>query len=104
MNGSRDRYKERLVADLKHVMTDVDDLLRATGGPAGDQADELRDRLQARVRQAQRTLSDLEGDVLEQARAAAKVADDYVRDHRWVAVGAAAGVGLLVGLLLQHRR
>ena len=31
-------------------------------------------------------------------------ADGYVRENPWLAIGAAAGVGLLVGLLLRSRR
>ena len=29
--------------------------------------------------------------------------DDYVHDHPWQAVGVAAGVGLLIGLLLNRK-
>jgi ElaB/YqjD/DUF883 family membrane-anchored ribosome-binding protein len=38
------------------------------------------------------------------ARQLRQNADGYVRDNPWIAVGAAAGVGLLVGYMLRTRR
>jgi ElaB/YqjD/DUF883 family membrane-anchored ribosome-binding protein len=33
----------------------------------------------------------------------ARATDDYVHEHPWRAVGAAAGVGLIIGLLISRR-
>ena len=41
--------------------------------------------------------------LVEKARIAARATDDYVRKNPWRAVGAAAGVGLVVGLLIGRR-
>ena len=38
------------------------------------------------------------------ARRLSHTADGYVRDNPWLAIGAAAGVGLIVGFLLRGRR
>jgi ElaB/YqjD/DUF883 family membrane-anchored ribosome-binding protein len=35
-------------------------------------------------------------------RRAAETTDDYVRERPWAVIGAAAGVGLLIGLLLRR--
>ena len=42
--------------------------------------------------------------VTAKARAVARDADSCVRASPWIAIGAAAGVGLLAGLLLARRR
>jgi ElaB/YqjD/DUF883 family membrane-anchored ribosome-binding protein len=42
----------------------------------------------------------LEREALEQARAAARNADEYVHAKPWQAVGIAAGAGALAGVLL----
>jgi ElaB/YqjD/DUF883 family membrane-anchored ribosome-binding protein len=39
----------------------------------------------------------------EKARTAARTTDDYVRDNPWRAVGIAAGVGFLLGLIGRRR-
>ena len=41
---------------------------------------------------------------MEEAKAAAKATDRYVRDNPWQAVGIAAGVSFLVGWMLGHGR
>ena len=41
--------------------------------------------------------------IAEKAKAAGHAADDYVHDHPWQSVGVAAGVGLLLGMLLSRR-
>jgi ElaB/YqjD/DUF883 family membrane-anchored ribosome-binding protein len=33
----------------------------------------------------------------------ARATDDYVHEHPWKSIGVAAGVGLLVGLLIGRR-
>ena len=44
-----------------------------------------------------------EQEVLTRAKEAARDADGYVREHPWQAVGIAAGVGLLLGILISRR-
>ena len=41
--------------------------------------------------------------VVEKTKAAARATDDYVHDNPWKAVGVAAGVGFLLGLLVNRR-
>ena len=36
-------------------------------------------------------------------RQVANAADEYVHEHPWSAVGVAAGIGLIVGLLMSRR-
>jgi ElaB/YqjD/DUF883 family membrane-anchored ribosome-binding protein len=45
----------------------------------------------------------MQGDAVDRARDAARATDDYVHDNPWQAVGAAAAVGFVVGMLMTRR-
>ena len=94
---------DRLVNDLKVVISDAEELLRNTAGDVSTTASELRVRMQARLQQAKANLGQLQEATVARAKAAGVAADDYVHDNPWRAIGAAAGVGLVIGLLIGRR-
>ncbi|MFM7627367.1 MAG: glycine zipper domain-containing protein, partial [Gammaproteobacteria bacterium] len=65
---------DRILDDLRRAVEDAESLLRETSGAVGDRA-----------------------------RDVARDTEDYVRRNPWQAVGIAAGVGLLLGVLLNRR-
>ena len=81
-----------LMDDLRAVMADAEELLRATAGEAGPKVQEARARAEETLRN---TREHLEG--------AGRQLDAQVREHPWAAVGVAAGIGLLVGVLLARK-
>ncbi|WP_290867706.1 YqjD family protein [Aquabacterium sp.] len=95
--------KDKLMADLKLVLADAEALLAATAGEAGEGVAELRGRVQATLSQAKSGLIDAQAAVVERAKAAAKATDGYVHESPWKAVGIAAGVGLLLGIVIGRR-
>ncbi len=95
--------KDKLVADLKVVVADAEELLAATAQSTGEKVAELRERLQENLRNARYRLADAEAALRERTREVAKATDHYVHEHPWKAIGVAAGVGLLVGLLIGRR-
>ena len=99
----QDVTKDKLIEDLKVVAQDVEELLRATASQTGEKIAAARTRAEETLRSARMRLSETSDDVAESARAAATAADDYVRDNPWQAVGIAAGIGLVVGLVLGRR-
>ena len=94
---------DQLLADLKTVMNDAEALLRATSTQTGEKIQEVRARAEQSLRQAKERLSSIEDEALRRAREVADATDEYVRENPWQSVGIAAGVGLLVGLLLARR-
>jgi ElaB/YqjD/DUF883 family membrane-anchored ribosome-binding protein len=94
---------DQLLADLKTVMNDAEALLRATSTQTGEKIQEVRARAEESLRQAKQRLSTIEDEALRRAREVADATDEYVRENPWQSVGIAAGVGLLVGLLLTRR-
>ena len=95
--------KEKLVSDLKIVVSDAEELLRATAGAAGEKAGELRERIAIRLRDAKERLQDAEAALVDKTKAAARATDDFVHAQPWKAVGVAAALGLALGVLIGRR-
>jgi ElaB/YqjD/DUF883 family membrane-anchored ribosome-binding protein len=95
--------KEKLVSDLKAVVSDAEEILRATAGAAGDKVGELRVRIEGRLRDAKERLADAEAILVDKTKAAARATDDFVHDQPWKAVGVAAALGLALGVLIGRR-
>src|SRR5712664_2086693 len=94
---------EKLAADLRLVISDAEALLRATDGQAGEATAAARAKMQESLESAKLKLGPLGEEAAEQARAAGRAADDYVRANPWQAVGIAALVGIALGLLISRR-
>lgn len=99
-----DVSKEKLMQDLRVVVADAEELLRATAGQAGEKVSSARERIQENLAAAKERLVAAEEAVVAKTRQAAKATDDYVHENPWKAVGIGAGVGLIVGLLIGRGR
>ncbi len=95
--------REKMIADLRLVVADAEELLKMTADEVGESALGLRERLQDRLSQAKHRLLTLQSTVTDGAKAAGHAADDYVHDHPWQSVAIGAGVGVLIGLLIGRR-
>lgn len=95
--------RDKLMSDLRGVIADAEELLRLGAGQTGAGAGEWRERVEARLTQARDRLLHLQESAIAKAKAAGHAADDYVHEHPWKAIGAAAGAGLIVGLLIGRR-
>jgi len=94
---------DKLLDDLKAVVNDADELLKATAGQAGERMSEARSRAEASVRAARKRMSGLQDDVVAQTKEVADQADAYVRKNPWQAVGIALAAGVIVGLMIGRR-
>jgi ElaB/YqjD/DUF883 family membrane-anchored ribosome-binding protein len=88
---------EKLVTDVKVLVSDVEELLKATAAQSGDKIAATRARVEAGLRHARDTVS-------AQARHSAQATEQYVQQHPWQSTGIAAAVGLLIGFLISGRR
>ena len=103
-NSAYDVSKEKLASDMRAVVADAEELLKATADQAGEKAASLRERAKANLAVAKARLEEAEHAMLERTKIAAKATDEYVHDKPWQAVGVAAGVGLLLGMLIGRSR
>ncbi len=90
---------QRLAGDLKLVMRDAEELLKATAGEAGEKVKEVRSRLATALESAKATCERLQDKTVQ----AAKATDHVIREHPYESIGIAFGVGLLVGVLVGRR-
>jgi len=95
--------QEKLVTDIKAVISDAEEILKATADQTGEKIAGLRARVQERLHAARLRLADAEAVLVAKTRAAAQATDAYVHENPWKAVGVAAGVGFLVGFILGRR-
>ena len=93
----------KLVSDIKLVIADAEDILHATADQAGEKVANLRARIQKQVEGARVRLAEAEAVLVAKTRAAAHATDAYVHESPWKAVGIAAGIGLLLGLVIGRR-
>lgn len=95
--------KDKLVDDLKSLISDAEELLKLTADQQGGKLEDLRARINSRVAIAKDRLADAEAAIVASGQKAARATDDYVHDHPWQSVGVAAGVAFLLGLLVSRR-
>ena len=82
----------KMMDDLRAVVADAEELLRATADEAGPKIQEVRARAEESLRAAR-----------EHLKGAGAELDSQVRANPWAAVGIAAGVGLIIGILLSRK-
>ena len=95
--------KDQLVSNLRRVVSDAEDLLAATAGQTDSKITELRARAKENLSMAREKLAHADAVVRARARQAAAVTDEYVHDNPWSSIGAAAALGILIGVLLGRR-
>ena len=95
--------REKLVGDLKAVVNDAEELLKATAHQTGDKIASVRAKAEESLKTAKARIAE-EGKVaMEKAKSAAKSTDEFVQANPWKAVGVGAVAGLLLGLLISRR-
>jgi len=104
MNAARfERSRDALVKDFADVIAEAETLLKQAAKETGDRATDLRSQVETKLRSAKMRLSEMQDDAMDNAKAAARATDDYVRDNPWQAIGVAAAIGFLVGLAISRR-
>ena len=99
-NGHIAVTKDRLVKDLKNLVSDSEDLMRELVGELSERGKQARVRLAATLASAKETCSGLK----DKAQAGAEAVDESVREHPYTSIGVAFGIGLVIGVLVSRRR
>ena len=95
--------RDKLVSDLKVVIGDAEELLRATAQQAGETVAAARARVQASMSGAKKRLAEVGDLTAVKAKVAAEAADEFVHEHPWQAVGIGAALGVILGMLISRR-
>jgi ElaB/YqjD/DUF883 family membrane-anchored ribosome-binding protein len=102
-NAMKDVTVDKLMDDLRVVVGDAEELLKATAGQANEKVVAVGARAQASVDQAKVRMAALGDQVTAQSRQAAKATDEYVHHNPWQSIGVAAGLGVLLGFLIGRK-
>ncbi len=90
----------RFKQNMQSMMDDAEELLKATASQTGERVEKTRARVEESLRAARERLAEVGADAAYNARKAARTVDDQVHDHPYQAMGVAAGIGFLLGLVI----
>ena len=93
------RATGKMADDLKMIVSDGEELLKVAANASGEGFTAARAKFAEKVLSAKSRLTDVSQPAVDKARQA----DDYVHDSPWTAIGVAAAVGILIGLLAAKR-
>ncbi len=95
--------RERISQSLRDMVDEAEQLLKNVQRTGHDQLGTARDKLQAKLHSVAEEAARLEDNALQQVRRSAQAADHAVHEHPYASMGLAAGVGVLLGLLIARR-
>ena len=95
--------QDNLLEEFQALVSDTEKLLQHSASLAGEQADHLREDIRNSLSRARETLKRAETGLCEQGKVAVDATEEYVLKHPWQALGLAAAIGALIGLLLSRR-
>ncbi|MEO8059789.1 MAG: DUF883 family protein [Burkholderiales bacterium] len=94
---------EAAAADVDKAISGAEEMLTQAANATGEKAAELRGRALEQLKALRERLHDAQDAALEKGKAAVHATDDYVHDHPWRSILAAASLGVVVGLLISRR-
>jgi ElaB/YqjD/DUF883 family membrane-anchored ribosome-binding protein len=87
-----DAAGDKLMNELRDVVAAAEELLAAAGSGNAERLKEIRDRAEVALQGAR-----------ERLEGAGEEIEDRVRQHPYAALGIAAAVGLVIGILLSRK-
>jgi len=103
MNTTMKNGSEKLMEDLQAVVTDTEALLRTSVADGSELAGRARMQAEESLRHARTRMLEIEQRLAASGRATAQSTNTYVHENPWPAIGVAAGIGFVAGLLLTRR-
>lgn len=95
--------QDQLLEEFQALVRDTERLLQHSASLAGEQAEELREQIRNSLGRARSTLHNAEDALHARGKAALDATKGYVQTHPWQTLGIAAGIGLLLGMLISRR-
>ena len=88
---------DEVQSDVNDAISGAEDMLTQAASATGEKAAELR------AKALRERLDDARHDAVRRSKVAARATDEFVHDHPWRSILAAASVGVVVGLLIGRR-
>jgi len=103
LNAGVSELKMAASSEIKNLIADVEELMARIADLKDADVVRVRGKVQRAVDATKQSLTEGADAIRQQAQRAASTADDYVRESPWQAVGIAALVGAVVGILATRR-
>jgi ElaB/YqjD/DUF883 family membrane-anchored ribosome-binding protein len=94
--------KQKIIEDIKVLLNDSEELVRLSASLPAEGVDALRTRLRDHVDAARNALESAQTNAQERYRASLDGTVQYTRANPWQALGIAAGIGFLAGILVSR--
>ena len=95
--------KQKLMDEFGTVISEAEQLLESVANEGGEQVKSLRAKIKNNLFNAKERLQNFEELALENTRAAARATNEYAHKHPWHLIGAVAGVGVALALIMRRR-
>ena len=103
MGTTADRVTtDKVMADLRVLATDMEELLKATAGQTGQQVAQVRAKAEESLASVKARVADLQHEALAKTRVVGRAADDYVHANPWRVLAIGAVAGLVLGFALNR--
>ncbi len=99
---SSQTIKNDLLKDFNTVVHEGEQLLKSVVDEGGDKANALRAKMESNLKAAKERLRQIEENAIETTKTAARATDNYVHENPWRVIGLSAGIGIVIGLLLNR--
>ena len=93
---------DKVMADLRVLATDMEELLKATAGQTGQQVAQVRARAEESLKAVKARVAALQQVALEKTRVVGRATDDYVHANPWQVIAIGAVAGLVLGFVLTR--
>ena len=93
---------DKLMADLRVLAADMEQLLKATAGQTGQQVAQVRARAEESLTAVRARVAGLQQAAMAKTRGAGRAADDYAHANPWQVMVIAAVAGLVLGFVLTR--
>jgi len=95
--------KSAASGEIKNLISDVEDLMARIADLKDADVVRVRGKVQRAVDATKQSIAESADTIRRQAQNVAGTADDFVRESPWQAIGIAALVGAVVGILATRR-
>lgn len=101
--GEFDQVKGKMLSDIKTVIADGEDLLKAAANASGASLAAARGKIDEKLGNAKEMLLEASRPAVDKARRTAVTANNYVHVNPWPVIGVAVVASALIAFLAARR-
>jgi ElaB/YqjD/DUF883 family membrane-anchored ribosome-binding protein len=103
MKKKLQRNSESLSHEFNIFLTDIENLLKEASTLSGDEFSAAKAQINEKIATTRETVDDMSNSIGRKARKTVAKANREIHNEPWKAIGSAAAVGLLLGLLVSRQ-